>query len=661
MKTILLGIALFVAVVYLPVTTSAQGYKWGPWSPDPCFSGVQFRARYDSYNEIAKKHHWYIQYKNNYTRDIAFSYNLGGSREEILKDIREKRGMYRTRIKPGQIDSGMWVFTNSQSQIFETIGHARLLGADEVDYKGPFMTCDSGGNRGQIDTICRNEPIPYFGCQNRPSPPPAAMTFPNKPWRNPASGKTTAASPPPASPSDCLDLYKYFSENKKSDDPLAVKQSIDAANAFKARCKLTDEQQISVIELIASANKNFERVQNKLRSLSSGDGDNLFTDANAVRKGPDVEQLKNEILENLKINVQPFERRGNGSWGVITDTWKNISVVGSADGITIKWTYVHEEKNSQISTSNSVFNVSYAALLSGTGNSIEEGSTCSTDSSLIWQGKAAGVYRNTRETHPTCLSMPYGMRGGNGYIELAELIQKIRGGGQVAEKEKGINGDEDTSEKLPLAVVDYERQVSVDAKAKGIKIDTDSTNQKPKPRPILTPRQRAAQNAEATKTLSELIQKDAEETAVEREKEARLGPIREIRKQIIENLRMNLKGTRECLAPRYGPCNKQFETVVDLSTDDELVIHLKPRDGSKAMEFRGRFDGLSPFCSGNSTTSSLWLTGIIPFKNVTIYPAGAPNEGVFSDNNLAFDYGTGNFFAMFKQCREISDLVKRLK
>lgn len=482
MKKMLLGIALFVAVAYFPLTASAQEYQWGSWSTDPCFSGVQFRARYDYYNEIAKKHHWSIQYKNNYTRDIAFSYNIGSSREGILKDVREKRGMYRTRIKPGQIDSGMWVFTDSQGQILETMGHARLLGSDEVDYKGPFMTCDSGGNRGQIDTICRNEPNPYIGCQNRPSPPPAAMTFPNKPWRNPASGKTTAASPPPASPSDCLDLYKYFSENKKSDDPLAVKQSIDAANAFKARCKLSPEQQSSLNDSITSAGNHLERVQSNALSAPNGvSGGNLVTTIDAVKKGPKTDEIYARIIENLRANLLYYSGPLKAENGRLILNEGSMICSGAFEKL--EFSNYRDSMTPHIAIDN-------IACPGG------------------YNGDTRAVVR-------------YNSGPNDLYIQqLNDLVASL--------KNQPANGSEDEAidtstltKPQPVPEAEYAKKVVAEAKAKGIKIEPDSTNQKPKPRPVPPPRQRAAQNAEASQELVALIESDIEKKKAEDEVEQR--------------------------------------------------------------------------------------------------------------------------------------------
>lgn len=495
MKKLLIGISFLIAISCLPTITSAQEHQWGSWSTDPCFSGVQFRARYDYYNEIAKKHRWSIQYKNNYTRDIAFSYNLGSSREGILKDVREKRGMYRTRIKPGQIDSGMWVFTDSQGQILETMGHARLLGSDEADYKGPFMTCDTVGNRGQVDTICRNEPNPYIGCQNRPSPPPAAMTFPNKPWRNPASGKTTAASPPPASPSDCLDLYKYFSENKKSDDPLAVKQSIDAANAFKARCKLSPEQQSSLNDSITSAGNHLERVQSISLSTTNGiNGGDLVTTIDAVKKGPKTDEIYAQIIENLRANLLYYSGPLKAENGRLILNEGSMICSGAFEKL---------EFSNYTGSMTPHIAIDNIACPGG------------------YNGDTRAVVRYN--SGPNDLHIR----------QLNDLVASLKNSPTNASEDEAIDTSTLTKPQ-PVPEAEYAKKVVAEAKAKGIKIEPDSTDEKPKPRPVLTPRQRAAQDAEALKELSDLIQKDADERAAEKVEEERREAIDRQRREVLQ-------------------------------------------------------------------------------------------------------------------------------
>lgn len=472
MNKLISTLLLFLVLGTASLTANAQ-YKWGSWSTDPCFSGVQFRARYDDYNEFAKKHKWSIQYRNNYTRDIAFSYNLGSTREEVLKDIREKRGTFRTRIKPGQIDSGMWVLTNSQGQILETMGHARLLGSDEVDYKGPFLTCDSVGNRGQIDTICRNEPNPYVGCQNHVSPPPAAITFPNKPWRNDVGGKTEAASAPPASPADCLELYKYFSKYSKADDPLAVKQSLDAANAFKARCKLSVEQLASVDVAIFQTRDRLERI--KPSSALLEDTGTLITNVEPVRK-VDINDLKQQFVEYLNGNLEHNSSVLKGSVSVVQGRLKLVSSIYDQEFI------AHSD----------FANVRLNPQCGGAGPCVE----------VTYDTPSFGFSQ-----------LP--LRNGALFATTVEKSNDLLS--QIRAAEKGVesgpanldqNSNPGDATKGPTSEAEYQKDVVAEAKAKGIKIESDSTDQKLKPRPILTPRQRAAEEAESSKRLSELIESD---------------------------------------------------------------------------------------------------------------------------------------------------------
>lgn len=71
-QTFFVIVFTFLLLITFSSKLQAQEYKWGNWTQDPCYRGLQFRARYTDYNDSAKKHHWYIQYKNNYTQKFAF-------------------------------------------------------------------------------------------------------------------------------------------------------------------------------------------------------------------------------------------------------------------------------------------------------------------------------------------------------------------------------------------------------------------------------------------------------------------------------------------------------------------------------------------------------------------------------------------------------------
>lgn len=475
-QTFFATVFTFLLLVAFSPKLQAQEYKWGAWTQDPCYRGLQFRSRYSDYNESAKKHHWYVQYKNNYQQRFAFTYELAGTREELAAKIKGGGSGYRTMIKPAEIDSGMWVLTSNPSQIFEVSGQGRLLGANEPDIEGTFMQCDIGGLIGKVDYICNNMPKTAYSCSNYVHPKPAAVIFPK-------SGYTVAST------EDCLEIYEYFSKYRKSDDPVAVKQAIESANALRARCKLTPDQQTAVDQAITSTQNRLERIQsNSFTSQSQSPGADLITGSEAVKK-VDLEKLKQQLAEYLQSNV--VTRQGYQNSVSLEQGKLKLVRQPFEDVYTYFFDFATLEIRDDIGGWYPVIR-----FRDGTGN------------------EAEFMLRDGGDS----LRGPVTLKG-NQLLADIRAAQSGVNTKKISDKETGE--DEPNLPKIePTTVEEYQKQVVVEAKAKGITLSpnyltNDSTTPKKTPTARLTPTQKAAQNAINSQQLSDLIVQDIQSIAEE--------------------------------------------------------------------------------------------------------------------------------------------------
>ncbi len=496
-------------VAFLP-KLQAQEYRWGAWTQDPCYRGLQFRARYSDYNDSAKKHHWYIQYKNNYTQKFAFTYELAGTREELAAKIKAGGSYYRTVIKPGAIDSGMWVLTSNQSQIYEVAGQGRLLEPDELDIEGTFRQCDIGGLIGKVDYICNNMPKTAYSCSNYVHPKPAAVIFPK-------SGYTAASA------EDCLEIYEYFSKYRKSDDPAAVKQAIESANALRVRCKLTPDQQTAVDQTVASAQNRLDRIKSN-PSQSQSSGDDLLTSIEAVKK-VDINGMKDKIVEFFRNHI--FQGTLTGQTGSRTAVFSGLQVIfePQAEFFTVKFHHTMQDRGyptwriAEMSGPIKFSSLSSYLTPSNLGGAdfYNERSICLEQKGITYLS-VYGIDTTSGVSVDVCVPFDF-ERNPTSFNELVRLVRDFEKGasGGLTETIPGKESDEDepspTTPATPIA--DYEKKVVAEAKSKGITLPSNFltegiTTPKKTPPTRLTPTQKAAQDTINSQKLSDLIARDAQ-------------------------------------------------------------------------------------------------------------------------------------------------------
>lgn len=155
---------MFLLSVFLfQLTLSfAQSNDWGPWQTTACFKGLQFRTRPMSANpnNFSK----YIQFRNNYSKKVAFSFVVKEGSKETDEYIKENGGQYRTEMKANSTDDGlMWISLKNNNTPYLAIGYLRQLGNDETDASHPFQTCDEKNSLG-VCLLCKLHP--KFGCGN---------------------------------------------------------------------------------------------------------------------------------------------------------------------------------------------------------------------------------------------------------------------------------------------------------------------------------------------------------------------------------------------------------------------------------------------------------------------------------------------------------------
>ena len=71
MKKILLILCLLAGISFAQAQTDNG---WEKWKQTNCYSKVTFRMKYVGKN--GERHHWQVQFKNNYPEIISFNYNV---------------------------------------------------------------------------------------------------------------------------------------------------------------------------------------------------------------------------------------------------------------------------------------------------------------------------------------------------------------------------------------------------------------------------------------------------------------------------------------------------------------------------------------------------------------------------------------------------------
>jgi hypothetical protein len=105
--------------------------EWGPWSPDDCFDGIDFRVKKGDYNSYANKWYWYVQFRNRYNKQVYFSYAVDEPGTRPKPDHR------KSMDAENESDSAGFLLY-SGGQIHVRIGYIRF-GSDD---SGSYVTCD---------------------------------------------------------------------------------------------------------------------------------------------------------------------------------------------------------------------------------------------------------------------------------------------------------------------------------------------------------------------------------------------------------------------------------------------------------------------------------------------------------------------------------------
>jgi hypothetical protein len=349
------------------------------------------------------------------------------------------------------------------------------------------------------------------------------------------AGVTSAAKQP--TPQDCLDLYKYFSDNRKSNDPVAIKQALDAAQVFQTQCKMTEEQKAGVGQAITSSQNRLQRIQSET-SQNKSPASELFNGAEAVKKG-DISGLKQKIIENLKQNIRPYQKTNReqvritprdifkppfDDYVTTLSGSKDINILGDQNKITISWVNYYSSTYGIASDLNSSSTGKITATITlenvtpfdGDFDIGYLGAKCSTENTEFWRGKT------DYNTSDYCSRLPYGIDNDGKYVggtvakELSSLISQLKNG--LLGNNPRISSEDETANlpKIePTTIEQYQKKVVAEAKAKGITLPpnflTEAPSENKKLPESLTPTQRTARNSQLTKELDELIAQDETE------------------------------------------------------------------------------------------------------------------------------------------------------
>jgi len=136
---------------------------WGPWQTATCHSKIQFRVRQPPDHSPNEKfgYFWYIQFKNNSSKRVAFDFTMKGSPQENVEYIKINNGYSRHTMEPNSTDDGlMWSFVKNPNEVFVVVGYFRSLEPGQADVSSSFEGCDN--TKTLIDDLCFYKP--KFSC-----------------------------------------------------------------------------------------------------------------------------------------------------------------------------------------------------------------------------------------------------------------------------------------------------------------------------------------------------------------------------------------------------------------------------------------------------------------------------------------------------------------
>jgi hypothetical protein len=139
---------LIIIITLIPYLVNAQNDKnWGDWQTTKCFKGIQFRTRAMETEPNKYGYSRYIQFKNNYSKKVAFSYTVKGFQKEHEEYIRIHGSQYRTELEANSTDDGlMWFSSTNAIGQYISLGYFRFLDENEVDASKTFEGCDDRSN-----------------------------------------------------------------------------------------------------------------------------------------------------------------------------------------------------------------------------------------------------------------------------------------------------------------------------------------------------------------------------------------------------------------------------------------------------------------------------------------------------------------------------------
>ncbi|MEI7525762.1 MAG: hypothetical protein WCJ95_15580 [Mariniphaga sp.] len=82
MKKIIL-LSVLSAAFLLIVSFQSSSEEWGNWSRITNYNGIEFRVKKGDYNSYAGKYHWELQFRNRYTQNVHFDYDMLPERDAI--------------------------------------------------------------------------------------------------------------------------------------------------------------------------------------------------------------------------------------------------------------------------------------------------------------------------------------------------------------------------------------------------------------------------------------------------------------------------------------------------------------------------------------------------------------------------------------------------
>ena len=588
---IIIIFSLFLFTIF-PNYIQAQEYKWGEWTPLPCFNGLESRTRKVPNSEYKGKEEWRTQFRNRYKKSIVFSWRADSTDRKLDDESKRLGPQNRQELKPGEQDSGaMWILVTPTDKLWMAIGHVRFLEQNEQELWTTYERCDEYKARGKIDYFCQVKPSP--GCPNFVNPKPAALVNFDKPANRTGGTQSSAAST-----EDCLEAYEYFSKYRKSDNPIAVKQAIEAAQAFQTRCKLTEEQNAVVGQAITNSQNYLQRIQSNLLQNKSSATD-LLNGTEAVKKF-DVDGLKLKMVSILRLNLKPYridtprERttiRNRSNYNEYEDykssftELKDLIIKEDNNSITVSYTSVYNSlydrcKECEFRSTtkdqmtifydkiqNEVKNAKYISCYNGFG------ATCLSETTQTDRYGTTNSQSDRVNINPSWL-------GENNFNEFKSLsIQLAQINSDKSITNSTDNRDTDLPKIEPTTVEQHQKKVVAEAKAKGINLSPDGLDAPKKTTSArLTPRQRVAQDAVNRKKINKLIAEAETEAPEKTTAEKRVEPEKskpEIQQRSAADL---IEEELNRVSATDNSANRMLPAPVLVSPNDGATFDVLPRE-----------------------------------------------------------------------------------